>query len=226
MADLVKRRLTTILCADVSAYTRMMEHDEAGTLARLRASRDSMASLIARHDGRVINTWGDALIAEFASVVEAVSCSVEIQQELAVHNRDLPAEDQMWFRIGINLGDIMVENEDIYGEGVNIAARLQQIAEPGGIMISRPVYDQVKSKLSMGFDCPVNGSKPPALSRSALAKIHCLPKSEVRRRRYDFAFRETVDHAVFQSRAYAILPSLPRRLGDKIQTQGLGGCYA
>lgn len=152
MSESVKRRLTTIVCADVSSYTQLMEHDETGTLERLRTSRDSMASLIARHDGRVINTWGDALIAEFPSVVEAVTCAVEIQQELAVRNRALPETEQMWFRIGINLGDIMVENDDIYGEGVNIAARLQQIAEPGGIMISRPVYDQVRNKLSLGFD--------------------------------------------------------------------------
>ena len=152
MAEGVKRRLTTVLCADVCAYTRLMEQDETGTLARLRANLDGMSALIARHDGRVINTWGDALIAEFSSVVEAVNCAVEIQQELAMRNRDLPGAEQMWFRIGINLGDVMVENQDIYGEGVNIAARLQQIAEPGGIMISRPVYDQVKSKLSLGFD--------------------------------------------------------------------------
>jgi len=152
MSESVRRRLTTIFCADVSSYTQLMEHDEAGTLERLRASRDGMSALIARHDGRVINTWGDALIAEFKSVVEAVTCAVEIQQELAVRNRDRPETEQMWFRIGINLGDIMVENDDIYGEGVNIAARLQQIAEPGGIMISRPVHDQVRTKLSLAFD--------------------------------------------------------------------------
>jgi len=152
MSDSVKRRLTTILCADVSSYTRLMEQDEAGTLDRLRASRDSMAALIDRHDGRVINTWGDALIAEFPSVVEAVNCAVEIQQELAVRNGERPEADQMWFRIGINLGDVMIEGDDIYGEGVNIAARLEQLAEPGGIMISRPVHDQVRNKLRVEFD--------------------------------------------------------------------------
>lgn len=152
MSEGVKRRLTTVLCADVSSYTRLMEQDEAGTFERLRTSREGMASLIARHDGRVINTWGDALIAEFDSVIEAVNCAVEIQRELASRNLDLPGTEQMWFRIGINLGDVMVENQDIYGEGVNIAARLQQIAEPGGILISRPVYDQVKSKLAIDFD--------------------------------------------------------------------------
>ncbi|MEZ5930756.1 MAG: adenylate/guanylate cyclase domain-containing protein [Alphaproteobacteria bacterium] len=148
----MKRRLTTVLCADVSSYTRLMEQDEAGTLDRLRACRQSMAGLIARHDGRVINTWGDALIAEFPSVLEAVHAAVEIQQELAARNRDLPETERMWFRIGINLGDVMVEGDDIYGEGVNIAARLQQSAEPGGILISRPVFDQVRNKLSFGFD--------------------------------------------------------------------------
>ncbi len=152
MTERVKRRLTTVLCADVSSYTRLMERDEAGTLERLRASRRRMEALIDRHDGRVINTWGDALIAEFGSVLEAVHGAVEIQQELAGRNRDLPEAERMQFRIGINLGDVMIEGDDIYGEGVNIAARLQQIAEPGGIMISRPVYDQVRNKLSLGFD--------------------------------------------------------------------------
>ena len=152
MNSRVKRRLTTVLCADVSSYTALMERDEAGTLERLRANRRSMSALIERHDGRVINTWGDALIAEFPSVLEAVHSAVEIQQELAGRNRDLGETEQMWFRIGINLGDVMVEGDDVYGEGVNIAARLQQIAEPGGIMISRPVYDQVKNKLAFDFD--------------------------------------------------------------------------
>ena len=148
----VKRRLTTVLCADVKSYTRLMESDEAGTFDRLRAYRQSMTALIERHDGRVVNTWGDALIAEFESVVEAVHAAIEIQRELAGRNRDLAEAEQMWFRIGINLGDVMVEGNDIYGEGVNIAARLQELADPGGILISRPVLDQVKNKLSVGFD--------------------------------------------------------------------------
>ncbi len=148
----VKRRLAAILCADVKGYTRLMEQDEAGTLATLRRYRAAMAALIARHDGRLINSWGDALIAEFASAVEAVQAAVEIQQELAVSNQALPAARQMWFRVGINLGDVMVEQDDLYGEGVNIAARLQELAEPGGILISAPVYDQVHSKLAVGFE--------------------------------------------------------------------------
>lgn len=152
MSERVKRRLTTVFSADVKGYTHLMEGDETGTLGRLRAYRQKMTALIERHDGRVINTWGDALIAEFASVVEAVHAAVEIQQELAGQNHDLAETEQMWFRIGINLGDVMIDDGDIYGDGVNIAARLQELAEPGGIMISRPVFDQVKNKLSLSFD--------------------------------------------------------------------------
>lgn len=148
----MKRRLTTVLCADVHGYTRLMERDEAGTLATLRRYRTAMTSLVERHDGRIVNTWGDAVIAEFGSVVEAVQCAIETQQELSHQDRDLPDAQRMRFRIGINLGDVMVDGSDIYGEGVNIAARLQELAEPGGIMISGPVYDQVHNKLSVGFD--------------------------------------------------------------------------
>jgi adenylate cyclase len=111
-----------------------------------------MATLVERHDGRVVNTWGDAVLAEFSSVVEAVQCAIETQQELSRNNLPLPESRRMRFRIGINLGDVMVEGTDIYGEGVNIAARLQELAEPGGILISGPVYDQVHNKLSIGFD--------------------------------------------------------------------------
>jgi adenylate cyclase len=130
-----------------------MGADEAGTLATLRRAHDAMATLIERHDGRIVNTWGDAVIAEFASVVEAVQCAIETQQELSSHNDGLPEPQRMRFRIGINLGDVMVEGDDVYGDGVNIAARLQELAEPGGILISGPVYEQVHNKLSIGFDC-------------------------------------------------------------------------
>lgn len=130
-----------------------MGADEAGTLATLRRYRAAMATLVERHDGRIVNTWGDAVIAEFASVVEAVQCAVETQQEISGHNGGLPEPRRMRFRIGIHLGDVMVEGDDVYGDGVNIAARLQELAEPGGILISGPVYDQVHNKLSIGFDC-------------------------------------------------------------------------
>ena len=152
MTTKVRRRLTTVLSADVEGYSRLMETDEAGTLDTLRRYRTAMTRLIERHDGRVVNTWGDAIIAEFASVVEAVQCAVETQQELSGENDALPDDKRMRFRIGINLGDVLVEGDDVYGDGVNIAARLQQLAEPGGILISGPVYDQVHNKLSISFD--------------------------------------------------------------------------
>ena len=151
--DKVKRRLTTVLCADVHGYSRLMEADEARTLGTLRRSRTAIAGLVARHDGRIVNTWGDAVIAEFASVVEAVQCAVEIQQEISNQDPDPPQAQRMRFRIGINLGDVMVDGSDIYGDGVNIAARLQELAEPGGVVVSSTVYDQVHNKLSVGFDC-------------------------------------------------------------------------
>ena len=150
MTDKVKRRLTTVLCADVHGYSRLMEADEAGTLEKLRRARTAMAGLVERHDGRIVNTWGDAVIAEFASVVEAVQCAVEVQQEVSNQEPDSP--NCLRFRIGVNLGDVMVDGSDIYGDGVNIAARLQELAEPGGIVISGSAYDRVHNKLSVGFD--------------------------------------------------------------------------
>ena len=151
--DKVKRRLTTVLCADVYGYSRLMGADEAGTLGTLRRYRTAIAGLVERHDGRIVNTWGDAVIAEFPSVVEAVQCAVEIQQEISNQDSDPPDPHRMQFRIGINLGDVMVDGSDIYGDGVNVAARLQELAEPGGVVISSSVYDQVHNKLSLGFDC-------------------------------------------------------------------------
>lgn len=148
----VKRRLAAIMCADVAQYSRLMERDEDGTLDRLKAYRIVMSSLTERHNGRIVNTWGDAVIIEFQSVTEAVQCAVDIQNELSLKNAELPDMNRMEFRIGINLGDIMVEGDDIYGDGVNVAARLQEIAPRGGIMLSQSVYDQVKSKMALGFD--------------------------------------------------------------------------
>ncbi|MET1410809.1 adenylate/guanylate cyclase domain-containing protein [Roseibium sp. HPY-6] len=148
----VKRRLSAIMCADVAQYSKLMERDEDGTLDRLKAYRDVMSSLTERHNGRIVNTWGDAVIIEFVSVIEAVQCAVEIQNELSLRNADLPELNRMDFRIGINLGDIMVEGDDIYGDGVNVAARLQELSPKGGIMLSQSVYDQVKAKVALGFD--------------------------------------------------------------------------
>jgi hypothetical protein len=129
-----------------------MEADEEGTLATLRQYRDAMARLIAAHGGRVVNTWGDGVLAEFPSVVEAVRAAIDVQNELAEHNAGRPTATRMLFRIGINLGDVIVEGDDIYGDGVNIAARLQTQAAPGGVVISSTVYDQVRNKVGVGFE--------------------------------------------------------------------------
>ena len=147
-----RRKLTTILSADVQGYTRLMGSDEEGTLATLKRYRESMRGLIGLHGGRVVNTWGDGLIAEFPSVVEAVRAAIDIQNELAEANSGKPAGDRMLFRIGINLGDVIETDGDLYGDGVNIAARLQAQAPAGGIVISSTVYDHVHNKLSVGFD--------------------------------------------------------------------------
>jgi adenylate cyclase len=147
MAAGVTRKLTTILAADVEGYSRLMAADEVRTLVALRACRAVFGRLIERHGGRIVNTAGDGLLADFPSVVEAVQCAVEVQRELAGD----PAR-AMRFRIGIHLGDVMVDGGDLFGEGVNLAARLQALAEPGGILISQPVYHQVRSKLQLGFE--------------------------------------------------------------------------
>lgn len=148
----VKRRLAAIMCADVAQYSKLMERDEDGTLDRLKAYRQVMSALTDRHNGRIVNTWGDAVIIEFSSVIEAVQCAVDIQNELSLKNAELPDATKMEFRIGLNLGDIMIEGDDIYGDGVNVAARLQELAPIGGIMLSQSVYDQVKAKLALGFE--------------------------------------------------------------------------
>jgi adenylate cyclase len=129
-----------------------MAGDEADTLARLRRYRSIMNDLFERHEGRKVNTWGDAVIAEFTSVVEAVRCAVEIQDALGAENRDLPQPRQMWFRIGINLGDVMQDGGDLYGDGVNVAARLESLADPGGIMVSETVFNLTNRHLAFGYD--------------------------------------------------------------------------
>lgn len=130
----------------------MMGRDEPGTLRQLKASRELMVEEIGRHRGRVFATAGDSLLAEFSSVVNAVECAVRIQRGLAERNAGLPEANRMLFRIGINLGDVLIEGDDLFGDGVNIAARLQALAEPGGILISGAVFEQVRTKLSLAFD--------------------------------------------------------------------------
>ena len=147
----IKRKLTAILSADVKGYSRLMGEDEKGTVRTLNAYKEVMTGLIQHHHGRVVDTTGDNLMAEFASVVDAVECAVEIQKELKTRNAELPENRIMEFRIGINLGDVIEEEERIYGDGVNIAARLESLSEAGGICISGTAFDQVKNKLSVGY---------------------------------------------------------------------------
>lgn len=147
-----QRKLTTIFAADVEGYSRLMEADEEGTLATLKLYRDAMARLIGSRGGRVVNTWGDGVLAEFPSVVEAVRAAVDVQTELADQNAGRSTKTRMQFRIGLNLGDVIVDGVDIYGDGVNIAARLQTQAPAGGIVISNTVYDQVRNKVPVGFE--------------------------------------------------------------------------
>jgi adenylate cyclase len=152
-ADRVERRLAAILAADVAGYSRLMERDEAGTLARLRTlRRDLIDPKIAEHKGRIVKTTGDGILIEFPSVVEAVACAVALQRRMETHNDATAEEERIRFRVGINSGDVIVEDGDIHGDGVNIAARLEGIAEPGGICISGIVYDQVQGRLDCTFE--------------------------------------------------------------------------
>jgi adenylate cyclase len=149
----VERRLAAILAADVAAFSRLMGVDEEGTLAALkRYRRELVDPKITEHRGRIVKTTGDGMLVEFVSVVDAVRCAVDIQRGMGERNTGVPQEKCIQFRIGINVGDIISDNNDIYGDGVNVAARLETLAEPGGIMVSRNVYDQVRDKLSFGFE--------------------------------------------------------------------------
>ncbi len=146
------RKLAAIFSTDVAGYSRLMGDDEEATIRTLTAYREVISFLIQHYRGRVVDAPGDNLLAEFASIVDAVRCAVEIQQELKTKNTELPAHRQMHFRIGINLGDVIVEGERLYGDGVNIAARLESLATPGGICISGTVYDHVENKLPFTYD--------------------------------------------------------------------------
>jgi TolB-like protein/class 3 adenylate cyclase len=147
------RRLAAILAADVAGYSRLMGTDEEGTLARLKGLRRELSDpKIKEHRGRIVKTTGDGLLIEFASVVDAVRCAVEVQREMAERNADVPPDSRIEFRMGINLGDIIKDGRDIYGDGVNVAARLEALAKPGGICVSRVVRDQVRDKLAFSFE--------------------------------------------------------------------------
>src|SRR6516165_9137784 len=147
------RRLAAILAADVAGYSRLMGLDEEGTHERLQAHRREIVEpKIGGHSGRIVKTTGDGLLAEFASVVEAVRCAAELQRAMIEREAGMPDDRRIRFRIGINLGDVIVEGDDIFGDGVNVAARLEALAEPGGICISRVVRDQVRDRLPYPFE--------------------------------------------------------------------------
>ena len=150
--DRVYRRLAAIFAGDIAGYSRLMGVDEEGTLRQLKAHRKELVDpKITEHRGRIVKTSGDGMLVEFVSVVDAVRCGVDIQRGMAERNSGLPADKRIEFRIGINVGDIISDSNDIYGDGVNVAARLEALADPGGIMVSRTVHDQVRDKLSFGF---------------------------------------------------------------------------
>src|SRR3984893_7670690 len=148
----VERRLAAILAADVAGYSRLMGADEEGALARLKAVRKSLVDpAITAHRGRIVKTTGDGMLVEFASAVDAARCAVEVQRGMAAQNADVPQDVRIEFRIGIHVGDIIFDDNDIFGDGVNIAARLEGIAEPGGICVSDDAQRQVRGKVDFAF---------------------------------------------------------------------------
>ena len=197
----MERRLAAILAADVVGYSRLMGEDEAGTLERLKANhREVIAPLIGDHAGRIVKLMGDGALMEFASVVQAVAFAIEMQRRMAERNEGAPREKHIDYRIGINLGDVFVEDEDIFGDGVNVAARLEGLADPAGICISGTAYDHVKSKLDCGFEFlgerqvkniqePVRIYKVVPEGRNALKGAASSGAAAVRRRRASIAIR-------------------------------------
>ena len=147
-----KRKLTSIFSADAVGYSRLMAEDEAHTVKTIATYREIMASLIKQHRGRVVDSPGDNVLAEFSSVVDAVQCAVAVQNEFQTRNAELAENRKMKFRIGINLGDVIEEDGRIYGDGVNIAARLESLADPGGICVSKTAFDQIETKLPLGYE--------------------------------------------------------------------------
>src|SRR5277367_2301514 len=186
MREAVERRLIAILAADVVAYSRLMGADEEGTLERLKnARRQLIDPKIKEHRGRIVKTTGDGELAEFPSVIDAVRCAVELQRGMVDRNTQIPEDKRLVFRMGINLSDIIGDGDDIYGDGVNIAARLEALAEPGGICISRVVRDQIRDKLpypfaDMGEQRVKNIVRPMrAYAMSAAAVAMTAPAAEV-----------------------------------------------
>ncbi|MEJ2091800.1 MAG: adenylate/guanylate cyclase domain-containing protein [Syntrophobacterales bacterium] len=185
-----KRKLAAILSTDVAGYSRLMGEDEAATVRTLETYKGVISDLILQHRGRVVDAPGDNLLAEFPSVVDAVQCAVAVQKEIQVRNLGLPETRRMQFRIGINMGDVIEEEDRIYGDGVNIAARLKSLAEPGGICVSKTAFDHIETKLPLGYEYlgeqvvkniikPVGAYKvlmEPRVKGKAKAKVKFKPK--------------------------------------------------
>jgi TolB-like protein/class 3 adenylate cyclase len=173
----VERRLAAILAADVVGYSRLMGVDEEGTLRQLKAHRRELVDpKITEHRGHIVKTTGDGMLVEFVSVVDAVRCAVEIERSMIERNAEVAPESRIQFRIGINVGDIISDDNDIFGDGVNVAARLEALADPGGIMVSRVVHDQVRDKLAFGFEdmgeqMVKNIARPVGVHRIQLADV-------------------------------------------------------
>lgn len=184
-ADTVQRRLAAILAADVVGYSRLMGIDELGTLARLKAHRRELVDpAVAAHHGRIVKTTGDGALVEFGSVVDAVACAVMIQRSMVTRNAAVPGDKRIVFRIGINVGDIIIDGDDIFGDGVNIAARLETLCEPGGLCISRAANDQIRDKLSLAFadlgeQAVKNISRAVGVFGLASNDIEALPEAEL-----------------------------------------------
>jgi len=201
----VKRKLTTILSADVKGYSRLMGEDEKGTVRILNTYKEVMTSLIQHHRGRVVSAPGDNVLAEFGSVVDAVECAVEIQKELKTRNAELPENRKMEFRIGVNLGDVIEDGEQILGDGVNIAARLENLSEAGGICISGTAFDQVENKLGLGYEYlgeqPVKNIAKPVRVYRVL-----MEPGAVARRDLEVASKEKMAFPLPDKPSIAVLP--------------------
>src|SRR5215471_10319386 len=175
-----RRKLAAILCADVVGYSRLMSNDEQATIATLHAYRDIFRQRITAHEGRVVDAPGDALLAEFPSAVEAVNCAADIQRDLAERNAPCPEHRRMQFRVGINLGDVTEQDGALYGDGVNIASRMESLAQAGGICVSGTVYDHVEGKSLVAFrfagEHSVNNIVKPLRAYHALLDISQGPR--------------------------------------------------
>jgi TolB-like protein/class 3 adenylate cyclase len=220
----LERKLTAILCADVFGYSRLMGENEEATLRTLSSHRKLIDSLIEQHRGRFVNSAGDSVLAEFASVVNAVQCAVEIQTTLKAENANLPPDRRMEFRIGVNLGDVMVDGEQIYGDGVNVAARLENLADPGSIFISGSVHEQLGNKLALGYEdigeqTVKNIAKPvrvyrvltePGAAAAASRKTRQVPRKYVRRGVFSVAGLAIIAGTIVLVQHLSLRPPTPR----------------